>query len=651
MAPPEWAIVFSFDEKSQIQALDRTQPGLPLKKGRAGTMTHDYKRHGTTTLFAALDVATGEVIHQCLPRHRHQEILRFSPPGRLLHKKPQSSGSRRLYNRLPGGPLVPRPARMAPPGPTPSNALTISTYGVALMPKALPITLYRVRKGHTTTETIIKRRPNRKLATFPIPDGGLLYIEESRVTKPTWFDFFEGKLSEDDVKLFRAHSSAVLLVEHDDRLFAVTFGHGSSMLQRSAIEEKFGLRAALNRIDRDRIISMKRKTISATPIATQSQASRESNYQQFGFNEYRDLMKSVTGKIGDGSGFRVTGQDSLGIRDRTMLDDLSDLIARWHEYSQDTRYQEDFGFIDHIHEVTRAEVRDRLWEELLARIYQGDLDGIWLTPRDIVDWSDVGDFSYNHFGPFVDLRIEDYLQCLRTSTPKLSTLKRYTVNYHSIRNDVAVPCGNVHQCLYGKIEDGEDVYILSDGKWSQVSKGYVNDLRDFLSAEVRINDDLNLPPYLVTYDEKDFNKEAGKNDDFVFFDREYPHVTDWAERFELCDLYHIPTRAFVHVKKWRDRSSSLSHLFAQGAHAVNRIADDPRVLATLHEKRPGIGLDPDSFVASNHEIAYVILAGKKEWPFFTQVNLRLHVKELKRMGYRQVTVTPIPVSSQNTSSS
>ena len=77
MAPPERAIVFSFDEKSQIQALDRTQPGLPLKKGRAGTMTHDYKRHGTTTLFAALDVATGEVIHQCLPRHRHQEFLRF----------------------------------------------------------------------------------------------------------------------------------------------------------------------------------------------------------------------------------------------------------------------------------------------------------------------------------------------------------------------------------------------------------------------------------------------------------------------------------------------------------------------------------------------------------------------------------------------
>jgi transposase len=77
MNPPERALVLCVDEKSQIQALDRTQPGLPMKKGRCGTMTHDYKRHGTTTLFAALDVKTGKVIGECLPRHRAKEFLRF----------------------------------------------------------------------------------------------------------------------------------------------------------------------------------------------------------------------------------------------------------------------------------------------------------------------------------------------------------------------------------------------------------------------------------------------------------------------------------------------------------------------------------------------------------------------------------------------
>lgn len=92
MAPPEHAIVLCCDEKSQVQALDRTQPGLPLKKGRAQTMTHDYKRHGTTTLFAALNALDGKVIGQCQQRHTHVEWLKFlrkidreTPQEKTLH--------------------------------------------------------------------------------------------------------------------------------------------------------------------------------------------------------------------------------------------------------------------------------------------------------------------------------------------------------------------------------------------------------------------------------------------------------------------------------------------------------------------------------------------------------------------------------------
>lgn len=90
--PPAHAVVLSMDEKSQIQALDRTQPGLPMKKGRSGTLTHDYKRHGTTTLFAALNVLDGTVIGRNMKRHRHQEFLRFLnvierdvPAGKVIH--------------------------------------------------------------------------------------------------------------------------------------------------------------------------------------------------------------------------------------------------------------------------------------------------------------------------------------------------------------------------------------------------------------------------------------------------------------------------------------------------------------------------------------------------------------------------------------
>ena len=92
MSPPHHAVVLSIDEKSQIQALDRTQPGLPLKPGKCATMTHDYKRHGTTTLFAALNVLDGVVLGRCMQQHRHQEFIRFLntienevPASKVIH--------------------------------------------------------------------------------------------------------------------------------------------------------------------------------------------------------------------------------------------------------------------------------------------------------------------------------------------------------------------------------------------------------------------------------------------------------------------------------------------------------------------------------------------------------------------------------------
>jgi len=105
MNPPDNAIVLCLDEKSQIQALDRTQPSLPMKKGRAGTMTHDYKRNGTTTLFAALDVLTGKVIGQCLPQHTNNELVHFLkkvdrevPKGLAVHVITDNYGTRGQEN-------------------------------------------------------------------------------------------------------------------------------------------------------------------------------------------------------------------------------------------------------------------------------------------------------------------------------------------------------------------------------------------------------------------------------------------------------------------------------------------------------------------------------------------------------------------------
>lgn len=128
--PPAHAVILSVDEKSQIQALDRTQPGLPLKKGRGATLTHDYKRHGTTTLFAALDVLEGKVIARNMQRHRHQEFIRFLreiekeiPGGKVIHVVLDNYAGhkhakvRAWLSRIHAGPFTSRPRHR--PGSTP----------------------------------------------------------------------------------------------------------------------------------------------------------------------------------------------------------------------------------------------------------------------------------------------------------------------------------------------------------------------------------------------------------------------------------------------------------------------------------------------------------------------------------------------------
>ena len=117
--PPEHALVLSVDEKSQIQALDRTQPGLPLKRGRCGTMTHDYKRHGTTTLFAALEVAEGRLSGTCMSRHRHQEWLRSTrthADHHRIHRSPQPGAQGLHLDRQSSGHHRQSPTSQSSPG-------------------------------------------------------------------------------------------------------------------------------------------------------------------------------------------------------------------------------------------------------------------------------------------------------------------------------------------------------------------------------------------------------------------------------------------------------------------------------------------------------------------------------------------------------
>ena len=138
MNPPIHAVVISIDEKSQIQALDRTQPGLPMKPGKCGTMTHDYKRNGTTTLFAALNILDGTVVGRCMPSHTHKEFIKFLNaveravrPGRISMPSPITTPPTSIPRSSGGSPITRAGSSISPqlqhPGSTPSKASSQSS--------------------------------------------------------------------------------------------------------------------------------------------------------------------------------------------------------------------------------------------------------------------------------------------------------------------------------------------------------------------------------------------------------------------------------------------------------------------------------------------------------------------------------------------
>jgi hypothetical protein len=184
MNPPAYAVVVSIDEKSQLQALDRTQPGLALKPGKCGTMTHDYKRNGTTTLFAALNILDGSVVGRCMPRHTHKEFIKFLNaveravrPGKIIHAIADNYATHKhpkvtdwLADHPRWSSISPRPRH---PGSTPSKAssppLPAGVSGAApSIPSQTSKTLSAATSASTTDPQNPSSGPNPPIPSSPI---------------------------------------------------------------------------------------------------------------------------------------------------------------------------------------------------------------------------------------------------------------------------------------------------------------------------------------------------------------------------------------------------------------------------------------------------------------------------------------------------
>ena len=516
--------------------------------------------------------------------------------------------------------------------------------------KSVTLRTFAIRNGFTEPRHILKDVSQCTVHDVSIGRSriGTLYIKNSVATRPKWLRFFEDVPEIKDLQLWNRSHSAILLVETGGRRFALSFGYGYSMIEPAAIERRFGLRAALNLVDPERIRSMDRKRLESVAMYTREQAGRGSGLNSFTIDAERELLRSITGASKDeGLATRVSGKDAFAITGEAELGEILEKVASWHALSQEEEYKGSFLWVDNIAEERDSATITRLDKTIESRIRAGDLEKIWLMPPEILDWSDVDGFKFRSQNcPLCqELEFAVYFQdrYRRQSEASIGRMKADKVFVQTDETGTSTARWSVYGCLYAEVSLNGNLYILDESQWYQISRDFADEVTGFQSQMVETS--LSLPA-CEGEKEGDYNARVAMESDgeLKLMDKETVSSGEGRGTVEVCDLFHPTRKVFVHVKKYNS-SSTMSHLFAQGYVSAQSLLYHRGFQKRAIAKFPEGGLPEGDFDPAEYEVAYAVIAkrGREQvaLPFFSLVNLRTAAQTLDRIGFQR-TLTVIP---------
>lgn len=476
---------------------------------------------------------------------------------------------------------------------------------------------------------------------------GVLHTESQPVTPPKWQGFLQEGVDE-DLSLASTYSSALLLIEVQDRLFALSFGYAYHKLNDAAIDQRFGLRATLNAIKPSSIRSIDRKIFDSVHRQAREQASVASEIEVFGINTNRDLLRAVTGRPDeDAPGSQMTGKDRLSLRVDCTVDDLPELLESLLELSERDTYRENYSWIDKIKEVRSRELRAELDVELARRIGERELDHIWLVPPNIIDWSETGGFKFRQAqsaGLFLDLLWEHYFEDRRPpgdfQPHHLDDDRVWRLDAEEL---IEIESYSLGRCVAAEIRYNDSLYVHSNRTWYEIDSDFAESVNQFI--EDLDTTDVDLPPYRDS-EEAIYNERVSEESEgyLCLMDRNNIRPSEDESHIEFCDLYSL-NREMLHVKRYGG-SSTLAVLFSQGQVSATTLFGHEGFRQNVVEELPDShnNIPIDNINPRDFEVAFVVVTkpGKElSLPFFARVDLRETVRTLRPTGCR-VTLTPVP---------
>ena len=515
------------------------------------------------------------------------------------------------------------------------------------MPKKLTnkLSVYLIKKEYLSPENILKNYD--ELKNESVENIGNLYYGDSNIFEPSWVkkffgESFDNSFGNNNLKIFTASSKAVLLVSVGDRLFALAFGYGHTLLNSGVWEERFGLKVTLNVIDSENVRSIDKQNMSVTPKFSKEQITKDGEFADFGIDIEQDLIRGITGKSKDEDfGKIVTGKDALSVSVKVNHADVKSFLETCYEKYNSDDYKKNFSWIDKISAIKDPITIEGFDNKLIEKIKNKEFEKIWMAIPEIIAWEDVSEFKLrNHsFGDDIDLRT--YLKFLSDEEKQsLSSkiLKEQYVDCISASSDRSIHSWKVYNCLYCEIENNEQVYILSNGNWYRIESNFAEQVSNSFNSLKEQSAEVYLPNCRQGEYENAYNERAAKElPDTYSMDGTLIYHGGINQKIEFCDLF-TKKGELIHVKHY-GASAVLSHLFSQGLVSGELFLSDQGFREKLNGKLPD-GYKLENVVVrpepSEYKIIFAIISKSEKdlnIPFFSKVNIRNIKTRLENLGY------------------
>lgn len=523
------------------------------------------------------------------------------------------------------------------------------------MPKLEQLTIYLLKPTFTTGVDAVRSNVQYAEVQLPgdAPNDSRLLTRATPPHPPNWIRFFPQTAQNAIQGLLAASAGAVFLVPASGHWFAICFGTGWHLLKKDAFIRSFGLKAALSVVRRDTLKSVDVSTYDNFAKHRRVSTSKGTTIDSFDIEGQLDLLRGVIGDCGlSAIGQQIGGKDACVVWTRVTFDRMHKLCSALLRLYQSSRVSKRYPVVNNVAEVRDPAEIQRLDQLLDTQLVAALNHDISIAPPEVVDWQNVHAFTLDHANApassvcysFTDIRTMYGANSLTCADMRLVTLGTET------------PAGTpghqawpLYDCLVTEIDDPNDPNvkcILMAGEWYVVAASFVAQVNQGLATLPAHA--VALPDANAAETEGDYNSRFAASDpaNLTLLDKKNISYGGGSSRIEVCDVLSS-AQCLYHIKDYHG-SATLSHLFAQGTVSA-RLLLEQDFRQELISKHPGL---PANLIQANNinpggiEVVYAIICDSARQlpaglPFFSKVRLLESARELKRMGFSNVSVAKI----------